>query len=275
MKKPLLFLLLVSCVASSAQADPVSGEGMRGPTQEEYEAALVIVQKYMLEQEKKAAARADKEAPEVLLDMEEERASIVANAVTNPGFSVTGSGKVEAATITAITADGVDGALRVGNPDTINQAQSGRLIFHEKLDTSSNYRDGLCGFQFVHNGADNTLSLQGKCDPVLGPPTKSRSLVVYDRFPGTPIMFGRSIGIGGHLFDGGGSGGTTGGGFLMMSYHANGTLSCDKVCQNHAMTCDHSLQYGAGSPTPVYNQPCDNVPGGDFTWAMCACGNGP
>jgi hypothetical protein len=274
MNKSLLFLLLALGIASNVQADSVSGEGMGGPSQEEYEAALVIVQRYMLEQEKKSAARADEEAPDVFSDRDEERVGVIANAVTNPGFSVTGSGKVEAASITAITADGIDGALRVGNPDTINQAQSGRLVFHEKLDTSSNYRDDLCGFQFVHNGVDNTLSLQGKCDPVLGPPTKSRSLVVYNRFPGTPIMFGRSIGIGGHLFDGGGSGGTTGGGFLMMSFHANGTLSCENVCGNHAMTCDHSLQYGAGSPTSVHNQPCSSVPTGDFTWAMCACGNG-
>ncbi len=277
MKYSLLPFFLTFGIAASAGAwaGSETAEVNEGPTQEEYEAALIIVQKYMAEENRKAAAENTEEVSQDGAGIDETSEVEESRVITNAGFSVFGSGQIDAASITAFSADGNDGVLRVGNPDTNNEALSGRLVFHESLLFSSFYWGDLCGFQFIHNGDRNTLELKGDCQSKLGVPhpKKAQSLVVYDRDPGEPIMFNRSLGIGGKLFNGGGTGTTTGGGFLMMSYHANGTLSCDNVCQNHDMTCDHSLQYGAGVPTPVYSKPCSDTPSGDFIWAMCACAN--
>ena len=159
MKYSLLpFILTIGVAASAgAWAGPGFAEVNEGPSQEEYEAALIIVQKYMSEENRRAAAE---NAEGVLQDgagIGDNNELVEPMAVSNAGFSVFGGGQVEAASISAFTADGNDGALRVGSPDTVNQALSGRLVFHEKLFSSASYSGDLCGFQFAHNGAENTL----------------------------------------------------------------------------------------------------------------------
>lgn len=237
-----------------------------GPSLEEYLAAKTIVRAYMARQSQTQtdATLTDPKGASVEMNVaaaDAEKTDSVTRAVTNAGFSVFGSGNTEAATVTAISADGNDGLLMVGSPDAFNEVLSGRLVFQE--DTSfynGNYPDGLCGFQFRLQGDTSTLTMERGCTGV-------SPLVTYPRNT-NPIIFHNDIVIGGTPFDGGGSGGTTGGGFLMMSFHANGTLSCNNVCSNHQMSCDHTMYYG----NSLVNS-CSDVPSGDFTWVACACSN--
>lgn len=256
MRKFILLFCATLGVTSTAWAEQNSVDPARGPTIEEYQAAMVVVRRYLADQ--KAAAEEEFESEEsdelsVASREDENQEGDVTRELINPGFRVFGGANVEAATVTAIAADGNDGTLVVGNT-ALNQTFSGRLMFDEDTDDA-----GLCGMQFRYDGTLNTMRLEGGCSstgPYVPKITIPRS---------GPTLFYESIGIGGSFFNGGG-----GGGFLMVSFHANGSLSCDNVCASHEMGCDHSMVYSySGSTVNV----CSNVPSGDFTWAACACSN--
>jgi hypothetical protein len=258
-------LLMALGAANFSWADSHKDE--RGPTYREYVAALTIVREYM-RRERQATAEeglaavpydTDTESNPINTDEVDAGTHLGVQAVVNPGFRVFGSANIEAATVNAISADGNDGAVVVGDPNTYNQALSGRLQFNENIDDDSNVED-LCGFQFVHDGSANTLTLERGCSTVSDP----LPLISLPR-SASPIIFHNDIGIGGTLFDGNGSGGITGGGQLVISFLGNSALTCNSVCQNHAMTCAFATNL-----TSFIGSTCGTV-ASDIDLQLCHC----
>lgn len=286
MKKSILVFLLTLGIAGSVGADTGFSESSNGPTQEEYEAALIIVQRYMAEEETRTVTQGmsgnqgmEVDAESYAIDFDGNMQNtmprvVVDPGVVDPGFRVFGSANIEAASITAVTADDNDGSLMVGHPYTNDQTKSGRLVFHENF--SKRYMKDLCGFQFAHNGNKKTLTLEVGCVPFTTSPVKTPPpLVIFDRTIGEPIMFKRSLGIGGTLFDGSGSG-TRSGGNLVFSFDANSALSCDDICRNHQMNCTHAQDL----KSPYARTNCGWIP--DLPIGMnpphgflCMCNNAP
>ena len=182
MKKGIaIFLTVIFGFAGGVSAESLFGDEGYWPTQEEYEAAMVIVQRY---HQRQRQLNTELEGEEIAFDDEDyvsippddqEEKSVPLRAVSSPPVAVFGNGEIEGSSLTAITADGVDGSVWIGHPDTTNQEQSGRLVFSENL---YNYREGsgLCGFEFVHDGNANTLTLQGICHSTTTPYPWSRSI---------------------------------------------------------------------------------------------------
>lgn len=251
--------LLVSCWIS---AQALAGSNGSFPSREEYEAAMVIVRQYHARQ--RAGRRADpvaigNETSAASWTPEDEGAGVTAvtRAVTNPPVRVFGNGEIEGSSVSAITADGEDGTLWVGYPDLNNQEASGRLVFSEDL---RHYREGsgFCGFQFDHDGDANTLTLEGICSSSF-PPVP---IVTFHRGSGDPVLFQRSVGIGGSYFDG-----SSGGGYLPVMFLGNNALTCSDVCGNHSMDCAYAVDL-----TSFAASTCGSV-AGDIQLQLCACEN--
>ena len=265
MKKGIAIFLAVSFgFAGGVSAESLFGDESYWPTQEEYEAAMVIVQRYHqrqrqlnTESEGDEIAVADEDYASILPDDQKEKSAVSLRAVSSPPVTVFGNGEIQGSSITAITADGVDGSLWVGYPDLTNQEQSGRLVFSENV---YNYREvsGLCGFEFVHDGDANTLTLQGICSSEYTP----YPIVTFNRGNGDPVMIERSVGIGGSYFDG-----PSGGGYLPVMFMGNNDLTCNDVCGNHLMTCQYAVDmtsFGAST--------CSST-ASDIQLQLCACSN--
>ncbi len=273
MKMVISILVIVLGFAGGAAAGPSSPEAVfDGPTQQEYEAAMIVVRAYLEKEKLRAAAeageageayaeaadsQADPFSPPMDADMEETLEALPAEP--KPTVTVFGKGKLEAASVAALTAGDADGKLMVGYPDKTNQEDSGRLVFDEQVQNNPSF--GLCGFEFVHDGADNKLTLQTGCSSV----AKPSQIATFSR--SGPIMFERSLGIGGTLFNGQGSGGTTGGGLLAVSFLGNNQLTCNNVCNNHAMTCAHAVDL-----TSFAYSTCAAA-AGDVQLQLCMCSN--
>jgi hypothetical protein len=268
MKKVIALILIGLGVAGGAVAGPLpSNAGFNGPTQEEYEAAMIVVRAY-LEKERLREAAEEVEAnaetagtePDVYaspLDADFGESLAALPAPPQPTVNVLGNGRVEAASVAAVTANDVDGALMVGYPDTFNQVQSGRLVFDEQVQVNPTY--GLCGFEFVHNGAENSLSLQAGC------PGPAYPIATFYRT--APIMFEKSFGIGGTLFNGNGTGSNTGGGLFVLAFQGNNSLTCNAACSNHDMTCEHAVDL-----TSFTFSTCAAT-ASDIQLQLCTCSN--
>lgn len=234
----------------------------RGPTLEEYQAAMTVVRRYIAEQKIESDGARD----ELAVSISDPGSADSANApkaVVNAGFSVYGKGKIEAAKVTAISADGNNGTLMVGYPDALDQANSGRLVFQEDTaGTDSGTRADPCGIQLRYDGSINTLFVEGGCSSVTDP----LALITIPRTTTAgSVIFTNDIVIGSNPFDGGSNG------YLMLGFHADGVQSCNSVCSAHKMNCDHSVEYGVGASAFYGVKVCSNVPGGDFTYSSCAC----
>lgn len=257
-------LVMAMGLTASTWAD--SGDMAAGPSQEEYLAAKTIIRAYMAKQQmaKASTAPTNVEAKAIdpgtaATDADPEQTGPATHEVTNAGFSVSGSGHIKSATVTAISADGNDGLLMVGYPDSMNQEMSGRLVFQE--DTSyyeSSYPNGLCGFQFRMDGATNELHLESGC-------TGPAPVMTFDRHDGGLIKFYRDIAIGGKPFDGSTFGDTMGGGLLPISFQGNNLLTCNVVCGNHLMNCSHATDLTAFAASGCF----DVV--SNLTFQLCHC----
>ena len=237
-KKITAAMIVLLWFVGGVSAESLSGGDGYWPTQDEYEAAMVIVHRYhQRQQQLRGEAEGDATTSEeqddasFTPDDQEEKSAVFVRAVSSPPVAVFGNGEIEGSSVTAITADDVDGSVWVGHPDSTNQEQSGRLVFTENL---YSYREGsgLCGFEFVHDGDANTLTLQGICHSVNTP----YPIVTFNRGSGAPIMLERSVGIGGSYFDG-----SSGGGYLPVMFMGNNDLTCNDVCGNHLMTCQYAF----------------------------------
>ncbi len=238
MKKAITVVLIILLgFVGGVSAESLFGDDGYWPTQEEYEAAMVIVHRYHQRQqqlrgeaESDATTSADQDDASFIPDDREEEPAVSVRAVSSPPVTVFGNGEIEGSSVTAITADGVNGSVWIGYPDLTNQEQSGRLVFTENL---YKFREGsgFCGFEFVHDGDADTLTLQSVCDST-DPPNP---IVAFKRDSG-PIMLERSVGIGGSYFDG-----SAGGGYLPVMFLGNNDLTCNAVCGNHLMTCQYAV----------------------------------
>lgn len=263
-KSALLFCAALG-VTGSAWAEQNSVDLSRGPTMGEYQAAMVVVRRYLAEQKAAVATvkpevgggAMDSLSMPIPYDLDAGNIEIDTRELTNAPFRVIGSGHVEAATVTAIAADGGDAELVVGS-NLFNQTVSGRIQFQESVGYSS-----LCGFQYRHDGSNTVpsggqLMLEGGCG-------FASPIVTYPR--GGTTMFHNDIAIGGTPFNGTAGGIHNGGGFLALTFIGDNSTTCNDICWNHQMTCVSGYDL-----TTTGARLCSSA-AGDINAYLCSCSN--
>ncbi len=99
------------------------------------------------------------------------------------GQDKVGIGVANPSTTLSVGASDSSATISIGHIGGFNNKGSGRLIFSEDLD----FAGGVCGFQWIHNGQNNTLSILAGCLPI-------DTLMEFSREGNTNIKNGLLIG---------------------------------------------------------------------------------
>lgn len=88
--------------------------------------------------------------------------SILLAGLISFGQDKVGIGVANPSTTLSVGASDSSATISIGHVGGFNNKGSGRLIFSEDLD----FAGGVCGYQFIHNGERNTLSILAGCVPI-------------------------------------------------------------------------------------------------------------